>query len=151
MRGCSTPGAGLEAGGCMMDGSGRAGEGHNLNPLCCPAGAKRSAPSGPSASNARSAVTATTGASVRPPLAPVSVNLATKAHAARSGCAPRVCTAQAVPCPALVMPTTPSGTSCRRVGWAQVKRGLLRAQSATSSLVIQVGQCKSRDLSNHLC
>lgn len=61
--------------------------------LCSPAGAKRNAPSGPSASSAHSAVTVTTGASAHLPLAPANVSLATKVHAARSGCALRAGTA----------------------------------------------------------
>lgn len=99
-----------------MDGSRRAGEGTASALLCSSAGAKRNAPLGPSASSVHNDVTVTTGASVHPPLAPVSVNLATKAHAARSGYAPRACMAQAAPCPVLVMPTTPSGTSWGQ-GW----------------------------------
>lgn len=96
-------------------------------PVCCLAGAKRSAPSGRSASSALSAVTATMGASARPPPAPASVSLATKAHAARSGCAPRDCMAQAAPCLAPVMPTTPSGMSwgpggLGMLGWAGTGR-----------------------------
>lgn len=74
-------------------------------------GAKRNAPSGPLASSAHSAVTATTGASVRPPRVPASVNQATRARAARSDYVPRVCTAQAAPCPAPVTPTTLSAAT----------------------------------------
>lgn len=91
-------------------GSGKARKGawtHHI--LCCPAGARRNAPWGPSASNAPSAVTATMEVSVHPRPAPASVNLATKARAARSGCALRACTAQAAACPAPAMLTTPLG------------------------------------------
>lgn len=116
---CHTPGSVLEAQGvCWADLEGQVG-GHSRNPSLLPAGAKRNARLGPSASSAHSAVTVTTEASARPPPAPASVILATKAPAARSGCAPRDCMAWAVPCPAPVMPTTPSGTS-----WGQVSRGL---------------------------
>lgn len=83
--------------------------GHRLTILCCPAGAKRNAPWGPSASSVPSAVTAAMEVSVHPRPAPASVNLATKARAARSGCALRACTAQAAACPAPAMLTTPLG------------------------------------------
>lgn len=120
----------------MLGGSGRAGEGHSLTPLCYPAGAKRNAPSGPSASSAPSAVTATTGASVRPPPALVSVSLATKALAARSGCALRACMAQAAPRPAPAMSTRPSGRSWGRVSPGQGGRGT----NSPSSPIIQAGR-----------
>lgn len=50
-------------------------------------------------SGALSAVTATTEVSVHRPQEPVSVSLATRALAARSGYAPRACMVQAAPCP----------------------------------------------------
>lgn len=117
----------------MLGGSGRAGEGAQPTaPLCYSTGAKRSAPSGPSASSARSAVTATMGASVRPPQEPVSVSLATRARAARSDCAPRVCTAQAAPCPAPVTPRTLSGGPGQGQGGLWWK-GVSRATAPTST------------------
>ena len=113
-RGYSTPGPVLEAGdACWVNLEGQA-RGTASAPFDPPTGAKRNAPSGPSASSAPSAVTATTGASAHPPPVPASVSLATKAPAARSGCAPRACTARAAPCPAPVTRTTPSGTNW---GW----------------------------------
>lgn len=124
------PRPGGRGGTCWVDLEGQV-RGHSLTLLCSPAGAKRNAPSGPLASSAPCAVTATMGVSVHPPPVPASVNLATKAHAARSGCAPRACMAQAAACPAPVMPTTPSGTNDlgtgergTGVGWALVGRGL---------------------------
>lgn len=129
------PRPGGRGGTCWVDLEGQV-RGHSLTLLCYPAGAKRNAPSGPLASSAPCVVTATMGVSVHPPPVPASVNLATKAHAARNVCAPRACTAQAAACPAPVMPTTPSGTNDlgtgergTGVGWALVGRGAVRAQS----------------------
>ena len=137
------PRPGGRGGTCWMDLEGQV-RGHSLTLLCYPAGAKRNAPSGPLASSAPCAVTATTGVTVLPPPVPASVNLATKAHAARSGCAPRACTAQAAACPAPVMPATPSGRSWGRVsrgqGWGGLWwRGGSQGTNPTSSQIIQAG------------
>lgn len=59
-----------------------------------------------SVSCALNAVTATMEVNVHQPQGPVSVSLATRALAARSGYALRACMAQAAPCPAPVTPRT---------------------------------------------
>lgn len=89
------------------------GSGPQLHPaLCSPTGAKRSVPLELSVSGVPSSVTATTEVNVHRPQGPVNVNPATRALAAKSGCAPRAGMAQAAPCPVPVIPKTLSGMSC---------------------------------------
>lgn len=95
----------------VLVGSGREGKTQTHS-----TGAKRNAHSGPSASSAHRAVTATTEDSVHPAQVPVSVSSATKVPAARSACALRACMALAAACRAPAMPTTRSGRRWGHVG-----------------------------------
>lgn len=100
------------------------GSAHSIR-LCSPTGAKRNVPSERSVSCALNAVTATMEANVHQLRVPVSVNLATRALAARSGCAPRACMAQAALCPAPVTLRTLSGMSYGQVSLGQGLSGPL--------------------------
>lgn len=92
---------------------------HSFILLCSPTGAKRNVPLELLVSGALSAVTATTEVNVHRPQVPVSVSLATRALAARSGYAPRACMAQAAPCPVPVTLRTLSGMICGQVSLGQ--------------------------------
>lgn len=92
---------------------------HSSILLCSPTGAKRNVPLELLVSGALSAVTATMEVNVHQLQVPVSVSLATRALAARSGYALRACMAQAAPCPVPVTLRTLSGMNCGQVSLGQ--------------------------------
>lgn len=119
-KGRNTPGIPSEEGSVQMHREGQQGLlVHSSILLCSPTGAKRNVPLELLVSGALSAVTATTEVSVRRPQAPVSVSLATRALAARSGYALRACMVQAAPCPVPVTLRTLSGMICGQVSLGQ--------------------------------
>lgn len=101
------------------------GSAHSSILLCSPTGAKKNVPLELSVSGALSAVTATMEVNVHQPQVPVSVNLATRALAARNGYAPRACMAQAAPRPVPVTLRTLSGMSYGQVSLGQGLGGFL--------------------------